>query len=64
MAKKQTNYEIRMFLEDGTPLTKENVNMTGIKETVTTFQIKMIIRKLNQMSEIKGSKIFDRLVHK
>ena len=53
-----------MFLEDGTPLTKENVNMTGIKETVTTFQIKMIIRKLNQMSEIKGSKIFDRLVHK
>lgn len=63
MSRKQPTYKIRMFLEDGTPLTKENMHMTRIKQEVTAFQAKMIIRQLNQIPEEIGRKVWKGLIN-
>lgn len=62
MARKEPTYNIRCFFEDGTPLTKENIYMTRIKQEVTAFQAKMIIRQLNQLPEEIGRKVFEGLI--
>lgn len=61
MARKEQEYNIRCFLEDGTPLTKENQHLTCINQEVTKFQAKVIISQINKMPKEVGELVFERL---
>ncbi|WP_053983844.1 hypothetical protein [Niameybacter massiliensis] len=61
MACKEQEYNIRCFLEDGTPLTKENQHLTCINQEVTRFQAKVIVSQINKMPKEVGKIVFERL---
>lgn len=61
MTGKEQEYNIRCFLEDGTPLTKENQHLTCINQEVTKFQAKVIINQINKMPKEVGELVFERL---
>ena len=61
MTGKEQEYNIRCFLEDGTPLTKENQHLTCINKEVTKFQAKVIISQINKMPKEVGELVFERL---
>lgn len=62
MARKEPTYNIRCFLEDGTPITKDNQHLTRVNKEVAKFQTKVIVKQLNEMPKEVGEVVFNKLL--
>lgn len=61
MARKEPIYNIRCFFEDGTPVTKDNQHLTRVNKEITKFQVKIILKQLNEMPKEVGEVVFNKL---
>ncbi len=62
MTHKEPIYNIRCFLENGTPITQEHQHLMRINQ-VSKFQTKGIVKKLNEMPKEVGEVVLNQLLH-
>lgn len=61
MTHQDPNYNMRCFLEDGTPITQDHQHLMRMHQ-VSKFQAKGMVKKLNEMPKEVGEVVFNKLL--